>query len=350
MPASTNSATGAGTADLDAAALTAWLEQHVAGFRAPIALTKFEGGQSNPTYRLDAASGTYVLRRKPFGTLLPSAHAVEREYRVLTALHPLGFPVPRVFALCEDQAVIGSAFYLMALVEGANFTDGALPCLAKGARTIVYHGMIDTLAALHRIDPQAAGLSTFGRPGNFFERQVARWIKQYRASETDRIEVAERLIVWLPASLPPQTGVAIVHGDYRIDNLIMARSGEKILAVLDWELSTLGDPLSDFSYFLMNWVTPVDERAGLLGLDLDRLGIPTLERVVARYCEKTSRDAIQDLDWYFAFNLFRLLGIAQGIKKRLMDGNASSARAGELASRLPEIAAQAWRFAERAGA
>jgi aminoglycoside phosphotransferase (APT) family kinase protein len=282
--------------------------------------------------------------------LLPSAHAVEREYRVLTALHPLGFPVPRVFALCEDQGVIGSAFYVMAFVEGTHYTDGALPYLTKDARTILYHGMIDTLAALHRIDPQAAGLSTFGRPGNFFERQVARWIKQYRASETDRIEAAERLIIWLPATLPAQTGVAIVHGDYRIDNLIMARSSEKILAVLDWELSTLGDPLSDFSYFLMSWVTPVDGRAGLLGLDLDRLGIPTLERVVARYCEQTSRDAIQDLEWYFAFNLFRLLGIAQGIKKRLMDGNASNARAGELADRIPQIAAQAWRFAERAGA
>jgi aminoglycoside phosphotransferase (APT) family kinase protein len=349
MPASTSSTTGATTADLDAAALTAWLERHVAGFRGPIALTKFEGGQSNPTYRLDAASGTYVLRRKPFGALLPSAHAVEREYRVLTALRPLGFPVPRVFALCEDQAVIGSAFYLMALVEGANVTDGALPNLTRSARTIVYHGMIDTLAALHRIDPQAAGLATFGHPGNFFARQVARWIRQYRASETDRIAEAERLIVWLPATLPPQTSVAIVHGDYRIDNLIMARSGE-ILAVLDWELSTLGDPLADFSYFLMNWVTPADGRAGLLGLDLERLGIPALEGVVARYCEQTSRDAIQDLDWYFAFNLFRLLAIAQGIKKRLLDGNASSARAGELADRIPQIAGQAWRFAERAGA
>jgi aminoglycoside phosphotransferase (APT) family kinase protein len=350
MPGSTNSAHGAGTADLDRTALTAWLERHVAGFRGPLALTKFEGGQSNPTYRLEAASGTYVLRRKPFGTLLPSAHAVEREYRVLTALHPLGFPVPRAFALCEDPAVIGSAFYLMALIEGANFTDGALPSLTREARALAYREMIDTLAALHRIDPQAAGLSSFGRPGNFFERQVARWIKQYRASQTDRIEAAERLIVWLPATLPPQTGVAIVHGDYRIDNLIMSRSGEKILAVLDWELATLGDPLSDFSYFLMSWVTPVDGRAGLLGLDLERLGIPTLEQVVARYCEQTSRGAIQDLDWYFAFNLFRLLGIAQGIKKRLQEGNASSARAGELAGRIPQIAAQAWRFAQRAGA
>ncbi|MGH8297336.1 MAG: phosphotransferase family protein [Steroidobacteraceae bacterium] len=338
------------TADLDGAGLTAWLERHVAGFRGPIALRKFEGGQSNPTYRLDAPGASYVLRRKPFGTLLPSAHAVEREYRVLTALHPLGFPVPRAFALCEDPAVIGSAFYLMALVEGESFTDGSLPLLSREARTLAYHGMIDTLAALHRIDPQAAGLAAFGRPGNFFERQVGRWIKQYRASETDTIEAAERLIAWLPATLPPQTGVAIVHGDYRIDNLIMARSGGKILAVLDWELSTLGDPLSDFSYFLMSWVMPADGRAGLSGLDLERLGIPARERVVARYCEQTSRDAIADLDWYFAFNLFRLLAIAQGIKKRLLEGNASSARAAESVVRIPQIAAQAWRFAERAGA
>jgi aminoglycoside phosphotransferase (APT) family kinase protein len=350
MPAFTNCATGTGAADLDGAALTDWLERHVDGFRGPVALTKFESGQSNPTYRLDAASGTYVLRRKPFGTLLPSAHAVEREYRVLTALHGLGFPVPRAIALCQESAVIGSVFYLMAFIEGANFTDGALPDLSPATRTRAYHDMIDTLAALHRIDPQAAGLSTFGHPGNFFERQVARWIKQYRASETDRIEAVERLIAWLPATLPPQTGVVIVHGDYRLDNLIMTRSGERILAVLDWELATLGDPLSDFSYFLMNWVTPADGRAGLLGLELGRLGIPTLEGVIARYCEQTSRERIQDLDWYFAFNLFRLVGIAQGIKKRLLEGNASSARAGELAGRIPQIAAQAWRFAERAGA
>ncbi|MGA2779710.1 MAG: phosphotransferase family protein [Steroidobacteraceae bacterium] len=338
-------------ADLPATpALTAWLEQHVARFRGPIALTKFEGGQSNPTYRLDAANGAYVLRRKPFGSLLPSAHAVDREYRVLSALYPLGFPVPRVLALCEDDRIIGSAFYVMALVAGANFTEGALPGTTKEARTKIYYAMIDTLAALHRIDVEAAGLSSFGRPGNFFERQVARWIKQYRASETERLEEVEQLIAWLPASLPPQSGVAVVHGDYRIDNLIMAPSGESVLAVLDWELSTIGDPLSDFSYFLMNWLSPQDGRSALLGLDLGLLGIPTLEAVVERYCEKTARPAIQNLDWYFAFNQFRLIGIAQGIKKRLIDGNASSARAGELAGRIPAIAAHAWHFAQRAGA
>jgi aminoglycoside phosphotransferase (APT) family kinase protein len=350
MPASKNSPIGARSAELDAAALTTWLEQRIVGFRGPVTLTKFDGGQSNPTYRLDAASGAYVLRRKPFGALLPSAHAVEREYRVLAALQPTGFPVPRVFALCEDDAVIGSWFYVMDLVDGANFTDGALPGMANPTRTAIYEAMVDTLAALHRIDPQAAGLESFGRPGSFFERQVARWIKQYRASETERIEEVERLIDWLPATLPPQAGIAIVHGDYRIDNLILSRSGEKVLAVLDWELSTLGDPLSDFSYFLMNWVTPIDGRSGLLGLELEPLGIPPLERIVARYCEKTARAPIENLDWYFAFNQFRLVGIAQGIKKRLLDGNASSARAGDLAARIPLMAAQAWRFAMRAGA
>ncbi len=338
------------TADLDTVALAGWLEQHVAGFRGPITLTKFEGGQSNPTYRVDAKSGTSVLRRKPFGRLLPSAHAVEREYRVLTALWPLGYPVPRVLALCEDEKIIGSAFYLMDLVQGSNFIDGALPGMSQEARNRIYLAMIDNLAALHRIDPGTAGLSTFGRSGSYFERQVARWIKQYRASETDRIEEMERLIDWLPATLPAQDVVAIVHGDYRIDNLIMDGSSGKILAVLDWELSTLGDPLADFSYFAMNWENPIDGRSALRGLDLDRLGIPTLDRALDRYCEKTGRRTIDNLDWYFAFNQFRLVGIAQGIKRRLIDGNASNARAGDLAGRLPAMAAQAWLFAQRAGA
>jgi aminoglycoside phosphotransferase (APT) family kinase protein len=338
------------SADLDAAALGGWLEEHVPGFKGPVTLTKFEGGQSNPTYRLDAASGSYVLRRKPFGALLPSAHAIEREYRVISALQPLGFPVPRVFALCEDDNVIGCAFYLMALVEGSNFTDGALPGLSRENRRRAYLVMIDTLAALHRIDPDAAGLAAYGRAGNYFERQVARWIKQYRACETERVEEMERLIAWLPATLPAQGAVAIVHGDYRIDNLMLDASASRLLAVLDWELSTIGDPLADVTYFLMNWETPKDGRSALHGLDLDALGIPQLDEAVARYCEKTGRDDIGDLDWYFAFNQFRLVGIGQGIKKRLIDGNASNAHAAEFASRLPAMAAQAWTFAQRAGA
>jgi aminoglycoside phosphotransferase (APT) family kinase protein len=337
-------------ADIDTAALCSWLERHVAGFKAPLTLTKFAGGQSNPTYRVDASSGAYVLRRKPFGPLLPSAHAIEREYRVLGALRPLGFPVPGVLALCEDERIIGSAFYLMALVEGSNFTDGALPGLSKDARGRVYEALIDTLAALHRIDPDAAGLMTFGRPGNYFERQVARWIKQYRASQTDELPAMERLIAWLPATLPAQSGVAIVHGDYRIDNLLLDRSGTQVVAVLDWELSTLGDPLADFSYFLMSWLTPHEGGAALGGLDLERLGIPPHDAVVARYCARTGRASIENLDWYFAFNQFRLVGIAQGIKKRLLDGNASNPKAGRLAAQLPVMAERAWRFAERAGA
>jgi aminoglycoside phosphotransferase (APT) family kinase protein len=336
--------------ELDEGALLVWLEKHIEDLRGPMWLTKFDGGQSNPTYRVQTAGGSWVLRRKPFGSLLPSAHAIEREYHVLSALHPLGFPVPRVLALCEDASVIGAAFYVMTLVDGINFTDGALPGLDPDARATVYEAMIDNLAALHRIDPQLAGLAAFGRPGSYFERQVARWIKQYRASETNRIEEMERLIAWLPTSLPAQSAVSIVHGDYRIDNVIMDRAAHKIRAVLDWELSTLGDPLADFSYFLMNWVTPADGRSALLGLDLPALGIPTLERVVARYCEQTRCPTIQNLDWYFAFNQFRLVGIAQGIKKRLLEGNASNAHAGQLAGRLPVMAAQAWQFAMRAGA
>ena len=337
-------------ADIDIVALESWLRQHVAGFRGSMTLTKFDAGQSNPTYRIDAASGSMVLRRKPFGTLLPSAHAIEREYRVLSALRPFGFPVPAVIALCEQPNVIGAPFYLMALVEGRNFTDGALPDLTKDGRAALYDALVDTLAALHRIDPEAAGLSSYGRPGNFFERQVTRWITQYRASETERMEEMERLIAWLPATLPAQAGVSIVHGDFRIDNVIVAAAGGQIAAVLDWELSTLGDPLADFSYFLMNWVTPYDGRSSLQGLDLAALGIPALEAVSARYCDKLGRGPIANLDWYFAFNCFRLVGIAQGIKKRVLDGNASNSRAAELAHRLPAMAALAWSFAERAGA
>ena len=339
-----------GPVDLDTAALGDWLERHVPGCRGPLTLTKFESGQSNPTYRIDMPGGSLVLRRKPFGALLPSAHAIEREYRVMTALRPFGFPVPAVVALCEDTSVLGAPFYLMSMVEGRNYTDGALPGFSNEARRALYFALIDNLAALHRIDPEAAGLAAYGRPGNFFERQVARWITQYRASETERMGDMERLIAWLPESLPAQTGVSVVHGDYRIDNVIMDPSGGRIAAVLDWELSTLGDPLSDFTYFLMNWVTPYDGRSALQGLDLAALGIPTLDEVTARYCEQAGRAPIANLDWYFAFNCFRLVGIAQGIKKRVNDGNASNSRAADLAKHLPAMAALAWSFAERAGA
>lgn len=338
-------------ADLDLDRLTPWLEANVAGFRGPAELSKFPGGQSNPTYRLDAASGAYVLRRKPFGPILPSAHAVEREHRLIAALHPTGFPVPKPYALCGDAAVIGSPFYIMALVEGVTHWDGKLPGMTPEQRRPIYENMIATLAQLHSYDPAELGLSDYGAPGNYFERQVGRWTKQYRAAETERIEEAERLIDFLPRTVPTQERVSIIHGDYRIDNLIFADGGAQVLAVLDWELSTLGDPLADFTYLAMNWVMPqADGGAGLEGVDCAALGIPTLEEATLLYCAATGRDGVPQLDWYFAYNLFRLLGIVQGIKKRFLDGNASSAKAEQMAARVPMLAGAAWHFARRAGA
>ncbi|GGE83275.1 phosphotransferase family protein [Sphingomonas prati] len=336
--------------DVDTTRLAPWLEANVENFRGPFTLEKFPGGQSNPTYRIAAASGDYVLRRKPFGPLLPSAHAVDREHRLIAALAPTGFPVAKPYALCTDDSVIGATFYVMSHVAGRTYWDGSLPDLAPAERRATYDAMIDTLAALHAVDPDAVGLGDYGRPGNYFERQVARWTKQYRASETDRIDSVERLIDWLPRTLPRQDRTAIVHGDYRIDNLIYAPDAPRVVAVLDWELSTLGDPLADVSYLLMNWVTEPEGRSGLHGLDLPALGIPTLDEAVARYCAATGRDGLPDLDWYFAYNLFRLTGIVQGIKKRVADGTASSALAAETAARVVPLADAAWSFAQKAGA
>ncbi|HVM22023.1 MAG TPA: phosphotransferase family protein [Sphingomicrobium sp.] len=334
---------------LDEAALGRWLEANIPGFRPPFALTKFPSGQSNPTYRIAAASGDYVLRRKPFGPLLPSAHAVDREYRLLSALHPLGFPVPRPFALCDDPSVIGAIFYVMELARGRPYANGALPQFDPAQRRRIYWQLIDRLADLHGIDPEAAGLGDFGKPGNYFERQVARWTRQYRDSQTDDLPEMERLIAYLPASLPQQSRVSIVHGDYRIDNVVVDEDGT-LTAVLDWELATLGDPLADFSYLAMQWVMPADGGAGLDGLDLGELGIPTLEEIVERYSARAGVPVAEKLDWYFAYNLFRLAGIVQGIKKRVIDGTASHAQAAEMAKRVPMLAQAAWRFAEKAGA
>ena len=329
---------------LDEQALRDWLTEHIAGFQGPASISKFPGGQSNPTYRIDALSGSYVLRRKPFGKLLPSAHAIDREFRLLSALWPLGFPVPKPFALCEDLKVIGAVFYVMEMSAGQNHWDGGLPSLSGAQRRTTYLAMVDTLAELHRIDVPAAGLEDFGKSGNYFERQVARWTRQYRQSQTEHIEEIERLIEWLPSTIPPQTRSSIVHGDYRIDNLIFDKD-DKVRAVLDWELSTLGDPLADFSYFVLQWVLPFDGGAALDGLDLSRLNIPTLEEIVARYCSATDREGLPNLDWYFAYNLFRAAGIVQGIKKRIMDGTASHAQAHEMAARVQFYAQRAWVFA-----
>lgn len=335
---------------LDEARLTTWMAANVDGFVGPISLSKFKGGQSNPTYRVDTPNRSYVLRRQPFGPLLPSAHAVDREFRVIAALHPTGFPVATPYGLCTDRDVIGSMFYVMGLADGRNLWDGALPGCTREERTGIYHAMIDTLARLHNIDHEAIGLGDYGKPGNYFERQVARWTKQYRASETETILEVDKLIEWLPTTVPVQERVSIVHGDYRIDNMIMAADEPRVIAVLDWELSTLGDPLADFSYFLMNWVTEPEGRSGIHGLDLETLGIPTIEQAVERYCTATGRDGVPDLNWYFSYNLFRLTGIVQGIKKRIVDGTASSAQAEATAARAPGLAKAAWHFAQLAGA
>ena len=332
---------------LDKDALGAWLEANVEGFTAPFELTKFPSGQSNPTYKISAASGDYVLRRKPFGKLLPSAHAVDREYRLLTALHPLAFPVPRPLAMCSDAAVIGAIFYVMEHARGRAYTNGALPEFDPPTRRRMYEQLIDTLADLHAIDPAAAELGDFGKPGNYFERQVMRWTRQYRDSQTDYIPEMERLIAFLPETVPEQSRTSIVHGDYRIDNVVFDGDGT-LTAVLDWELATLGDPVADFSYLAMQWVMPADGGAGLSGLDLKALGIPSREAIAQRYAERSGVPVAVRLDWYFAYNLFRLAGIVQGIKKRLNDGTASHANAAEIAARVPSLAKAAWGFAQAA--
>ncbi len=335
---------------LDLDRLTAWMDTNVDGFAGPLTYAKFAGGQSNPTYRLDTPGRAYVLRRKPFGPILPSAHAVDREYTVIAGLHPTGFPVPRPYGLCEDPGVIGAAFYVMEMVEGRTIWDGSMPGATRADRRAHYDAMVDTLAELHNTDHVAAGLGAYGKPGNYFERQVGRWTKQYRAAETERMNSVERLIEWLPRTLPEQTRTSIVHGDYRIDNMIFAPAEPRVIAVLDWELSTLGDPLADFSYLLMSWVTEPEGRSGVLGMTGDETGIPTIEQVVERYCAATGRDGVPDLNWYFAYNLFRLTGIVQGIKRRIIDGTASSAQAEKTVAKIHGLADAAWGFAVKAGA
>ncbi|WP_423140895.1 phosphotransferase family protein [Parablastomonas sp. CN1-191] len=335
---------------LDEAKLGAWMADHVEGFRGPLTLSKFKGGQSNPTYRIAAASGNYVLRRKPFGPLLPSAHAVDREFKVQSGLARAGFPVARQFGLCTDDGVIGAWFYVMDMVDGRTIWNGAMPGAAPAQRRATYDAMVDTLAALHAVDVAAVGLADYGKPGNYFGRQIERWTRQYRLSETERMEPVERLIEFLPATVPEQTRTSVVHGDYRIDNLIYARDEPRVAAVLDWELSTLGDPLADFTYLCLTWVTDNGGRSGVADLDRAALGIPELDEVVDRYCAASGRADVPDMNWYFAYNFFRLTGIVQGIKKRVIDGTASSAHAREQAERVGMLADRAWDFARRAGA
>lgn len=333
---------------LDEPALTAWMTTNVEGFSGPLTLSKFKGGQSNPTYRVDTPGTCYVLRRQPFGKLLPSAHAVDREYRVMAALHPTGFPVPRPYGLCEDPEVIGAKFFVMSLADGRSLWNGALPNNAPDERREIYHAMIDTMANLHLKDPDAIGLSDFGKPTDYCARQIARWTKQYRLSETETIPEMDRLIEWLPETIPPQHESSVVHGDYRLDNMIFAHGENRVIAVLDWELSTLGDPIADFAYLMLNWYNPTDGRAGLLGLDLAALGIPTVDEAVERYVARTGYP-VPPMDWYFAYNLFRLAGIMQGIKKRVIDGTASSAYARQMSERVKPLVERAYEFAQAAG-
>lgn len=339
-----------GADKLDEARLTEWMQVNVAGFEGPLHLTKFKGGQSNPTYKIAAESGNYVLRRKPFGPLLPSAHAVDREYKVQAGLHKTGFAVAPQYGLCTDDSVVGSWFYVMGMVDGRTIWDGAMPNDSPDYRRATYNAMIDTLAALHNVPVADAGLEDFGKPGNYFGRQTDRWTKQYKLAETETMPIMERLIEWLPATLPEQTRTSVVHGDYRIDNMIYARDRPEVLAVLDWELSTLGDPLADFTYVAMAWVTENGGRSGVMDLDRAALGIPELDEVVERYCAATGRSSVPDMNWYFAYNFFRLAGIIQGIKKRVIEGTASSSHAKAMSERVQPLADKAWEFAVKAGA
>lgn len=333
---------------LDEAKLIEWMEANVDGFSGPLTLTKFKGGQSNPTYRIDTPGQSYVLRRQPFGKLLPSAHAVDREYTVMAALHPTGFPVPQPYGLCEDPEVLGSKFFVMSLADGRSLWDGTLPNSRPDERRAIYHAMIDTIADLHLKNPDEIGLSDYGKPTDYCARQIARWSKQYKLSETEAIPEMDRLIEWLPTTIPPQHGNSIAHGDYRLDNMIFDKTEAKIIAVLDWELSTLGDPIADFSYLMLNWISPPDGRAGIGGLDHAALGIPTMDEAVTRYVTRTGFP-VPPMDWYFAFNLFRLAGIIQGIKKRVIDGTASSAHAREMSDRVLPLVQRAYEYAQKAG-
>lgn len=336
---------------LDEDKLSIWLAGTVADYAGPLTVFQFKGGQSNPTYRLDTPERSYVLRRKPFGPLLPSAHAVDREFKVISALHAAGFPVAKAYGLCEDAAVIGSAFYVMEMVEGRILWDARLPELPKAERRAIFEAEIDTLAKLHSYDPVAIGLGDYGKPGNYFERQISRWTKQYRASEIDPIEEMDRLIAYLPQSIPQgETRVSVVHGDYRLDNIVFDAGSPRIRAVLDWELSTLGDPLADITYFLMSWSMPPDGRSGLAGMDLAEHGLPAVEELFERYAQATGRTAMPDLNWYLAYNLFRFAAILQGIAGRVRDGTASSSEAVAMASRVVPLAERAWGFAKKAGA
>jgi aminoglycoside phosphotransferase (APT) family kinase protein len=345
----------------DVAALQAHLQRQLAGFAGPLTVEQFKGGQSNPTYKLITPARSYVMRTKPgpAAKLLPSAHAIEREFRVMRALAGSDVPVARMELLCEDESVIGRAFYVMEFMDGRVLWDQALPGLGNAERAAVYGEMNRVVAALHSVDVSAVGLADFGRPGSYFERQISRWSKQYLASQTERIEPMDLLLQWLPANMPAsardESQISIVHGDFRLDNLVFHKTEPRVIAVLDWELSTIGHPLADFSYHCMAWHIPPGTFRGIGGLDHAALGIPSEAEYVRRYCERTGRTGGSDrdalaTDWnfYLAYNLFRLASITQGIAKRVVDGIASSAQARATGASTRPLAEMAWQFAQRA--
>ena len=336
----------------DSSRLERWMSANVPDFAGPLEVEQFKGGQSNPTYKLITPRCSYVLRRKPPGKLLPGAHAIEREYRVIRALGDQGFPVADALALCEDEAVIGTPFYVMEMVEGRIFWEAIFPEVSREERPLYFDAMNATIAALHRIDPVAAGLADYGKPGNYFARQIGRWSKQYLGDvEAGRVRPMDRLVEWLPEHIPDQDEEArIIHGDFRCDNMIFHACEPRVVAVLDWGLSTLGHPLADFSYHLMMYRMPAGITAGLHGLDLPALNIPSEADYVRAYCERTGRTGIPDLDFYIAFNMFRLAAILHGIKGRVARGTAASAHAEAAVAGLDGLADLAWQQAEMAGA
>jgi aminoglycoside phosphotransferase (APT) family kinase protein len=336
---------------IDTGQLQRYLDAQISGFAGPLTVRQFKGGQSNPTYLLETPGRRYVLRRKPPGKLLPSAHAVDREYRVISALHAQGFPVAEPLVYCADESVAGTAFYVMDFVDGRVFWEPQMPGSNPVERAAVYDSMNATISHLHGVDPNKIDLGDFGKGENYVGRQVERWSKQYRASETEKIDAMERLIDWLPKHIPPNASVRLVHGDYRLDNLIVAHDESKIVAVLDWELSTLGDPLADFSYHLMAWHMPHSESAAgtatLVGHDLRALGIPSMSDYVDAYVSRTGLDPRPHLSVYLAYNFFRIAAILQGIIGRVRDGTATSEFAPAKAEMIRPLADKAWEFATR---
>jgi aminoglycoside phosphotransferase (APT) family kinase protein len=329
----------------DVASLEAWMRANVDGFKGPLTVEQFRGGQSNPTFRLATPGKRYVMRRKPAGKLLPSAHAVDREYRVITALAGSDVPVPRTYGLCVDESVIGSMFYVMDYADGRVLWDGALPGMSNAERAAIYREMNRVIAALHGVPYEERGLGDYGKPGNYFARQIGRWTKQYQASETETIESMNRLIEWLPQNIPANDETTIVHGDFRLDNLVFHPTENRVIAVLDWELSTLGHPLADISYHCMSWHVPPGAFRGLVGHDIAALGIPSEKEYVAEYCRRVGRSAIDPRDWdfYIAYNMFRAAGIAQGIMGRVVDGTAASQYAREVGRSARTLADLGWK-------